>query len=573
MREVPRARTSRTSPAHARLRQMPRARRDARLHRRAGTVRARSIPSSWFDSSTRTSDVAAERAHARRSRARGRCTPPRVAPLAHRRHAHPDRARARRAASAYVVTLHRATASTLAPARHAHAVARPAAPASASHRARRRVQRPAPAPRARRRALHVIGVLVRDDARLDRLRRDADRRAAAPRACACRSPRRRARGSRRDSISTALPPLPAAQHPELHVATLHRAACAARELRARSRRRARPAGAPSCAPPTSRNLSTRYVSNAPRLAPREWRDDLRRHRVPNTFAPAPSTHPVVSRSADAGLRVVAEQRAEELQSRVAHAGRRPQLHGAVRVLQVARGRAGAEVHPAAEVRVADEAVVPLVRVAEKIVLLSSPCTLHVSPIDDAAMRSVGDDAVLADVARADEARERLHVRRRAAGGSGPPSCRSTTYGSTTAPSLDAHRVLADRRSRRRGSAARASTLRAIGMSAVEHRHEVADEVPDLVHPPPVDRGRACRRARATSSVARAVAQRRASAASREPHRGDASVQRPARRRAGARRERTARTARSRASCPAGTRRRRARAPRPAPRSRRGAARR
>jgi UTP--glucose-1-phosphate uridylyltransferase len=60
--------------------------------------------------------------------------------------------------------------------------------------------------------------------------------------------------------------------------------------------------------------------------------------------------------------VIAEEGAEELHSRVAQTVRRPELNRAVGVLQIARDRAGAEVDPPAHHRVADESVVPLVRV-------------------------------------------------------------------------------------------------------------------------------------------------------------------------------------------------------------------
>ena len=76
-------------------------------------------------------------------------------------------------------------------------------------------------------------------------------------------------------------------------------------------------------------------------------------------------------------------------------------------------RAGAEVHPAAQVRMADESVVPLVRVAdERSVLLSSPRTLQTSPIEQPVISPPITVDVAADVARTVDARERADVRSR-----------------------------------------------------------------------------------------------------------------------------------------------------------------
>src|SRR5881392_3510299 len=61
--------------------------------------------------------------------------------------------------------------------------------------------------------------------------------------------------------------------------------------------------------------------------------------------------------ADSSLRVIAKHRSEKLHPRVPHPAWRPEIHRSVRVLQVARDRPRADVHPAAEVRVADESVV------------------------------------------------------------------------------------------------------------------------------------------------------------------------------------------------------------------------
>src|SRR5687768_1854319 len=68
---------------------------------------------------------------------------------------------------------------------------------------------------------------------------------------------------------------------------------------------------------------------------------------------------------DARFRVIAEERSEELHLRIALAQRRPDRDVSVGVLEIARDRAGSEVHPPAQVRVADESVVRLVGVAEQ----------------------------------------------------------------------------------------------------------------------------------------------------------------------------------------------------------------
>src|SRR2546422_8828602 len=64
-------------------------------------------------------------------------------------------------------------------------------------------------------------------------------------------------------------------------------------------------------------------------------------------------------------RMVADQAAEQLQTGLETRPRDLETHATVRVLQVRRDRAGAEVRPAADHAMADEAVVRLVRVPQE----------------------------------------------------------------------------------------------------------------------------------------------------------------------------------------------------------------
>ena len=186
---------------------------------------------------------------------------------------------------------------------------------------------------------------------------------------------------------------------------------------------------------------------------------------------------------------------------VAQPARRPHRHRAVRVLEVARHRARAEVRPAAEVRVADEAVVRFVRVAEE--HGHADLAVHAALLADGRRRdaTASHDAVLADVARSDEARERRTVAPRRTS-IGPAVESNTTYGSIDAP-----------RSTRAGyapttaapdSAALTVSQRVQAARNVRRQHvvQVPNEVPHLVEPPPGrPRPMASRQARATSSVA------------------------------------------------------------------------
>jgi len=68
-------------------------------------------------------------------------------------------------------------------------------------------------------------------------------------------------------------------------------------------------------------------------------------------------------------------------------GRSPQLHDRDGVLEITGRGHCAEIHPPAEVGVADEPSVPLVAVTEDDAVLNSPRTLQWSPIDELVTRS------------------------------------------------------------------------------------------------------------------------------------------------------------------------------------------
>src|SRR5581483_1026169 len=124
----------------------------------------------------------------------------------------------------------------------------------------------------------------------------------------------------------------------------------------------------------------------------------------------PDDTPSREATANAGFGEVSEERSQELQARVSQSARRPQAHGPVRVLQVARDRPGAEVDPAAKVRVADEAIVALVRVAQNDG--RRELSVHLAMLADrAALDAIHRDGrLLADVARTDQSCERADDR-------------------------------------------------------------------------------------------------------------------------------------------------------------------
>ena len=326
---------ARASSAHARLLRWPVRARDARPHARRIRARAQH-PLVVVRLEHEDLDVAQRVAHARRSRARDRARRPRArrsrvasrrTPTGSRascgvrtvRHAHAERASSV-AAGANVRTVGAAASSG--------AARRPCPSLACSVHPQRRAAAAAP---RRDRVCSCVTMHA-----LDRLR------------ARCRSARSRAASSRAEkpaSTSTRVSPSRSARRcrgsrsraprPSLPRSTAR--ACAARSCRAR---RAPPS---VDVPPRHHALGDLEklidVVDAIRagLAPRERRHDLRRHRRCRTRSrrrrsrtPSSGAVPI------AGLRVVAEQRPEELHPRVAHPVRRPQRDGAVRVLQVAR---------------------------------------------------------------------------------------------------------------------------------------------------------------------------------------------------------------------------------------------
>ena len=297
-----------------------------------------------------------------------------------------------------------------------------------------------------------------------------------------------------------VPTAPAAEHPDLHSFTVHRCSNATLELRAHAVLQRDVAARHHALGRLEELIDADTTRTSPPRPTRRARPPWAASVLPNTFAPAPSTHPVVRRHADAGLGVIAEQRAEELHPRVARAVRCPELHRAVRVLQVARDRARAEVDPAPEHRMADEAVVPLVGVAEEDRVAQLP--VHLARVADRRRGDPvgGEDAVLADVERSDQPRERLHVRAGAEQDRAPRSCRSTR---SARRRRRARRTPdASRRRSRPSARPRRCPAASSGMSALEHRRRGGGCSP--TRRPSTSRRsrvRAARASRARSSVA------------------------------------------------------------------------
>src|SRR5581483_1415889 len=98
-----------------------------------------------------------------------------------------------------------------------------------------------------------------------------------------------------------------------------------------------------------------------RVAPRKRCDGFRRHVAVHVRA---CTEHGAGRQTqtDASFHMIAKQRTEELHAGIPYTTRRPERHAAVRVLEIARDRTSAEVHPPAKIGMADEAVVSLVRI-------------------------------------------------------------------------------------------------------------------------------------------------------------------------------------------------------------------
>ena len=191
---------------------------------------------------------------------------------------------------------------------------------------------------------------------------------------------------------------------------------------------------------------------------------------------------------------------------------------------------------------------PLFAWPRKIGSLISPCTCTCRRSSDAAIAVRRARCVLADVARADEPRERLHVRA-APHEHGPAlASKHDAAARRSRPRSTYTRSVADHDRARRPRRAECGAER--GMSVASMRHEVRDVVPHLVHPPAVSTGaRAARRRASDSSVgapsraSRRSRLRRRTAATRPSHVDTSAL--------GARCERAARSARSRASVPAG----------------------
>src|SRR5688500_7585299 len=101
------------------------------------------------------------------------------------------------------------------------------------------------------------------------------------------------------------------------------------------------------------------------IAPRKGWNHLGRHCTAKNVRASADRGPRVENCADSRFCVVPEERAEKLQSRVAFALGGPEFHRAVRVLQIAGDRSRAKVDPASQVRVADIAVVSLVRMPQE----------------------------------------------------------------------------------------------------------------------------------------------------------------------------------------------------------------
>src|SRR5438067_1189976 len=102
-----------------------------------------------------------------------------------------------------------------------------------------------------------------------------------------------------------------------------------------------------------------------RATPGEWGDVLGRPHVVEDVRAGADHGPGAEQRADRRLRMVADQAAEQLQPGLESRPRDLETHATVRVLQVRRDRAGAEVRPAADHAMADEAVVRLVRVPQE----------------------------------------------------------------------------------------------------------------------------------------------------------------------------------------------------------------
>src|SRR3989454_6644343 len=123
--------------------------------------------------------------------------------------------------------------------------------------------------------------------------------------------------------------------------------------------------APRQYPPRDLEEPVPAHAGAARATPGEWGNVLGRPHVVEDVRAGADHGPGAEQRADRRLRMVADQTAEQLQTGVETRPRDLETHATVRVLQVRRDGAGAEVRPAADHAMADEAVVRLVRVPQE----------------------------------------------------------------------------------------------------------------------------------------------------------------------------------------------------------------
>src|SRR5213592_4788057 len=123
--------------------------------------------------------------------------------------------------------------------------------------------------------------------------------------------------------------------------------------------------APRQYPPRDLEEPVPAHAGAARATPGEWGDVLGRPHVVEDVRAGADHGPGAEQRADRRLRMVADQAAEQLQPGLETRPRDLETHATVCVLQVRRDRAGAEVRPAADHAMADEAVVRLVRVPQE----------------------------------------------------------------------------------------------------------------------------------------------------------------------------------------------------------------
>src|SRR5213080_3320159 len=159
-------------------------------------------------------------------------------------------------------------------------------------------------------------------------------------------------------------------------------------------------------------------AGAARATPGEWGDVLGRPHVVEDVRAGADHGPGAEQGADRRLRMVADQAAEQLQPGLETRPRDLETHATVCVLQVRRDRAGAEVRPAADHAMADEAVVRLVRV----------------PQEDAARQLAARVRSRADRRRAHRSAQHVGVRTTHRGPSSrAPARTSAPLSSTTGP--------------------------------------------------------------------------------------------------------------------------------------------